>query len=316
MKEGEIEFIRKGLVSEEIKFDEGERAVISYITTYAKDRDGEIVDPKGAILTEYRKNPIVLFCHDSHKLPVGKNIWIKADEKGLIAKTVYASHEEADKVYQYRKEGFPLAESIGFIPLSWTEYTVQERAKNGGVRRKFDTWLLLEYSDVPVPSNPEATMIAVSKGLIADNFVENESLSESDDEDDVVVDEVSEKSAVEDVVVVPVVEPEVIAKDGRVLSAVNIALVTNCIMQMKEACMSLETLLSAASGEGEAMELNSSDGNPSIYGDEIDLSFLNNPQVELDLESFSKTLDNLILPIVSTKEDSLKAYLGRVVSDE
>jgi hypothetical protein len=166
MKEDDVQLVRKGLIASDLQFEEGERAVVSYITTAAKDRDSEIVEPKGAILEDYRKNPVVLFCHDYRQLPIGKNIWIKNSDQGLIAKTVYAPHEEAEKVYQYRKAGFPLAESIGFVPLEWKEHTEDERGKNGGVRRTFTKWLLLEYSDVPVPSNPEALMVAVSKGII------------------------------------------------------------------------------------------------------------------------------------------------------
>ena len=166
LKEDEVQFVRKGIVPADLQFENGERSVISYITTGAADRDREIVEPKGAMLDDYRKNPVVLFCHDYSKLPIGKNVWIKSDEKGLIAKTVYAPHEEAEKVYQYRKAGFPLAESIGFVPLEYKDHTEDERSKNGGVRRTFSKWLLLEYSDVPVPANPEALMIAVSKGII------------------------------------------------------------------------------------------------------------------------------------------------------
>ncbi|GAF95378.1 unnamed protein product, partial [marine sediment metagenome] len=96
-------------------------------------------------------------------LPIGKNLWIKRDNKGLIAKTQYANHAEADKVYQYRKDGFPLAQSIGFVPLAWE--TFKDGDRKDGARRKFTKWAMLEYSDVPVPANPEATPIAVSKGF-------------------------------------------------------------------------------------------------------------------------------------------------------
>lgn len=162
----DLPLVRKGIVSSDLKFEEGERAVISYITTGAKDRDDEIVDPGGVDLSHYRKHPVVLFGHDYSKLPVGKNVWIKEDEKGLIAKTVYAKHDEADKVYQYRKDGFPLAESIGFVPLSVIEHTEKEKSANGGVKRTYTKTLLLEYSDVAVPSNPEALQVAISKGLV------------------------------------------------------------------------------------------------------------------------------------------------------
>jgi len=180
-------FIRKGIVPADLDIKEDERAIISYINTGAKDRDNEIVLPSGAVLTDYRKNPVVLFGHNYSSLPIGKNMWIKSDEKGLIAKTQYANHEEADKVYQYRKDGFPLAESIGFIPLEYKtpkykdgqavwdkndlEYMGLTAKDVKGVRAVYTKWSMLEYSDVAVPSNPEAMELAKSKGLVPEEKV-------------------------------------------------------------------------------------------------------------------------------------------------
>jgi len=162
-----VEFIRKGITPSDLKFEEGERAVIAYITTNTKDRDNEIVEPSGALLDDYRKNPIVLFGHNYRDLPIGKNLWIKADKKGLIAKTQYANHDIADRIYQYRKDGFPMAQSIGFIPVVVEDYDENhDEWRKNGVRRRYKKWILLEYSDVPVPSNPDALQIAVSKGLV------------------------------------------------------------------------------------------------------------------------------------------------------
>lgn len=168
IEEKDAEYVVKGLTPDDLEFIDGERAVISVITTGTVDRDKEIVDPAGAILDDYNETPVVLFGHDHHGLPIGKNDWIKIDaNNNLIAKTTYYSRGFADDVFQYRKEGFPLAQSIGFIPVetkSGNELSKEE--KDAGVRRKFTKWILLEYSDVPIPSNPEAVAIAVSKSLI------------------------------------------------------------------------------------------------------------------------------------------------------
>lgn len=171
--------VRKGLVSDDVKFAEGERASIDYITTKSIDRDGEIVLPQGAILDDYRKQPIVLWAHNYSAMPLGKNLWIKADEKGLIAKTQYASKEAnpfADQVWNFRKEGFPIAKSIGFVPLSWIDQDEYDGVdfKAMGLDKKvamkskriYDKYLLLEYSDCPVQSNPDAIEIAIAKGIL------------------------------------------------------------------------------------------------------------------------------------------------------
>jgi Zn finger protein HypA/HybF involved in hydrogenase expression len=136
---------------------------VDIITTRAVDRDGEIVDPEGGIFEHYVKNPVVLWAHQYDQLPIGKNIWIKSAAEGLIAKTVYAKHPFAQEVYQYKRDGFPLATSIGFIPLTKKMY---DPKKNNGIKCLYTKWVLLEYSAVPVPSNPEAVEMAVSKGLL------------------------------------------------------------------------------------------------------------------------------------------------------
>ena len=203
IKEDDAVLIRKGLTPEEFELKEGERAVISYITTGAVDRDKEIVEPSGAILSDYLKHPVVLFGHDYKKLPIGKAEWIKVDHKGLIAKTVYAKHEEAEKVFQYRKDGFPLAESIGFVPLEYEDLNEAESKAFGGARRRYTKWVMLEYSDVAVPSNPEALQIAISKGLV----------------------EVPKPSVKE----LEIAEAQLTEKEGRVISTKNRKLIEQAI---------------------------------------------------------------------------------------
>ena len=188
MKIDDVQLIRKGLTPSDLKVSEDENAIISYITTSTKDRDDEIVDPKGAMLDDYNKNKVVLWGHDYHSrnLPLGRNQWIKADDKGLIAKTEYYIKDEfANKVYNYRKDGFPLAESIGFIPIKWEDFEDEKSIKeNGGAKRKYNKWLLLEYSDVPVPSNPDAIEMAIAKGLIPKEITIKPEAEEEDKADD------------------------------------------------------------------------------------------------------------------------------------
>lgn len=186
-------YIRKGYETKSQEVDEEEKTIVNYINTLAVDRDNEVILPRGGILTDYKNNNVVLWAHQYSILPIGKSLWIKKDKKGLISKTKYANHEEADKVYHYRKDGFPLAESIGFIPLifvstgkGWYPESDPEDWENAlkewieeyraayGKKPKLEPdaivtkWLLLEYSDVPVPSNPEALELAISKGLMTD----------------------------------------------------------------------------------------------------------------------------------------------------
>ena len=177
LKEEDVEYVVKGIPTTDTKIDKTERSVISYINTAARDRDNEIIVPKGAMMADYKKNPVVMFCHNYSMLPVGKNLWIKFDGNGLVAKTQYAKHQKAEEVYQYRSDGFPLAESIGFIPVKMVrpaDLLDEDLVKLGldpvEARKAsliYTKWILLEYSDVPVPANPEALQLAVTKGLIS-----------------------------------------------------------------------------------------------------------------------------------------------------
>jgi len=191
------ELIRKGIATDEkTQYDEEERTSVDYITTKTVDRDGDIVVPGGAMLDHYRKNPVVLFVHDYKSVPVGKALWIKSDKHGLISKTKYVSKGKGNEIWEYRKEGFPMAKSIGFIPfsvieekdfgdISDEEFKTMQLTKDdlSGAQRIYPKWLMLEYSDVPVPSNPDALQLAISKGII-----NNDELQDAVDNDAFVIE--------------------------------------------------------------------------------------------------------------------------------
>ena len=99
---------------------EGERALDVTITTNDIDRDGDIVEPKGAKLANYRKNPVVLMAHDYKGLPIGKAKDLKKVDNGITAKVIFpeeGTYPLADTVYSMYKQKFMKAWSIGFIPI-------------------------------------------------------------------------------------------------------------------------------------------------------------------------------------------------------
>jgi hypothetical protein len=71
----------------------GERADVSWISTEAVDRHGEIVLAKGMDDSHYKLNPLVTCGHSYDQPPVGTCLWWKqfkqGERKGVIAKTVY-----------------------------------------------------------------------------------------------------------------------------------------------------------------------------------------------------------------------------------
>lgn len=174
IKEDEIPFVRKSYVSDKQEVLKKERAVISYISTAAIDRDREQLIPSGVILDNYRKNPVVLWGHDYKSIPIGKNVWIKSDGRGLIAKTIFAKNERADEIYRGYTEDVggtgPLlkAWSVGFIPIEVEDVEIRDaRDAREKPKRIYPKWELLEYSGVPIPSCPEALTLAIEKGAIS-----------------------------------------------------------------------------------------------------------------------------------------------------
>lgn len=164
------EFKRKGVVAE-TEVDAITRTDTSYITTRAVDRDGEIIDPDGIQLDEYRGNPIVLYGHDFDR-PTGKCLWIKPSKDGLLAKSLYTERPEKyvgeflpDFVWAMVQADVLRGKSIGALPVECRDPTPEETALNPNLWNVITKCILLEYSVVSVPSNPTALIETIGKGI-------------------------------------------------------------------------------------------------------------------------------------------------------
>ncbi len=155
--------IKKQYVAK-VDTDSEERTVTAVISSAAIDRDQEILVPRGADLTNFLKNPVVLWAHD-HSMPaIGKALFIAVKGRKIVAKVKFASTEFASEIFTLFKEGVLNAFSVGFKPTKSHTPTPKEIAKNpelAEVFRIFDEWELLEFSPVNVPANPEALATAV-----------------------------------------------------------------------------------------------------------------------------------------------------------
>lgn len=165
----ECTFRRKGAIGEGLTLDPGSRTDVSTITNTAVDRDFEIVDPKGIDLSHYRLNPVVLYGHSSDR-PCGKALWVKETPAGITAKSYYPARPDKhqgewlpDFVWGMIQADVLRGKSIGFLPLELREPTEEESQK--GAKLVISKSLLCEFSVVSVPSNPEALVQAISKGL-------------------------------------------------------------------------------------------------------------------------------------------------------
>jgi hypothetical protein len=178
----EFAYRRKAKAAVEMRMEPGERADVSFITTDAVDREGEVVLPKGGKWTDY--NRVVTWCHsygpqDGYNgLPVGTNLWIKPAETskgmGLLGKTRYHTKPEGwagdwmpDAVLHLMQQDPPACtgKSIGFIPLNIRQASKKEIEANPDYADApvIDKWIGFEYAACPVPMNQEAEMETVSK---------------------------------------------------------------------------------------------------------------------------------------------------------
>jgi HK97 family phage prohead protease len=144
----------KNFISTEKTFNDDEMTITHYISTVTPDRFGEIVNPFGMDDKNFRKNPIVLFGHNSRNLVIGKNISLKADNFGVKAITRFADTDTGRDLYRLNREGFLNAWSIGFLPIGEISKKYDKEKKE--TYSFIDKWELLEYSSVPIPANPDA----------------------------------------------------------------------------------------------------------------------------------------------------------------
>jgi HK97 family phage prohead protease len=149
-----------------------DRTVMAVISSDRIDRDGEILLPKGAVIEEFVKNPVILWNHDAYQPPIGKAMWIRRKGNQLVAKIKFAATEMADTVYQLFKGGFLNAFSIRFRPLEGRAPTADDVKSNPtwkNARFIFSKWELLEASPVTIPANPDALAIAVKSKHFTNN---------------------------------------------------------------------------------------------------------------------------------------------------
>jgi HK97 family phage prohead protease len=125
------------------------------VSTDNEDRQGEILDQAGLNTEFYLTNPVVLWAHDYHSLPIGITESITKEGNKTIAKGRFAPEEANSFAQQVRKlydAGIVRTTSVGFIA----------KEMKGNVITSSE---LLEFSFVPVPANPYALSMRTLKDL-------------------------------------------------------------------------------------------------------------------------------------------------------
>jgi phage head maturation protease len=181
---------------------EGEFEVVA--STGQQDRMGDKINVDGWYLKNYKKNPVILWAHDSSSPPIAKAIKTWVENKKLMVKGLFAPTPFAQELRALVEEGFLNTVSVGFLPLIEDEKgqieieekmyrrATDEEVKdiNKGVYREgeiFKYQELLEVSWVDVPALPTALVTARELGLsLMTKALEKMSEDEEDTEEDTI----------------------------------------------------------------------------------------------------------------------------------
>lgn len=129
-------------------------------STDGESRDGHIIDQDGWELANYRKNPVVQWCHDTHTPPIGKSVRIEVTSRGLEIDVEWDEKQALGALVarQYR-EGILRACSVGWDPIEMQPRQMLPKDHPHYADRYgylFKRSELLELSAVPVGADPAA----------------------------------------------------------------------------------------------------------------------------------------------------------------
>ena len=151
---------RRVMVVTEARQTEDGSAHRMVIAANELSRNGDELNLRGISFKNYRKNPVVLWAHDSYQgIPIAKTVKIGHDDQGRIeADFEFNSDGEfAARVQNAWNEGFIRAASIRYMPTK----VVEVRNEAGEVERfRIEESELLEWSLVAVPADPDSVRAA------------------------------------------------------------------------------------------------------------------------------------------------------------
>jgi HK97 family phage prohead protease len=182
-----MQLIHKALDFQVRQVGNPEYRILEFIgSTAAVDRYGDIIEPAGWDLKNYKKNPVFLWGHNYSMPPIGKAVSVKVTDDALVFQIQFATAEEyafADTIYRLYLGGFLKATSVGFQDLE-REPIIDKKNEGRQTGWHFLKQELYELSGVTVPANPDAIMMAVQKGIItqeeAAGFPQDSPLSDID----------------------------------------------------------------------------------------------------------------------------------------
>jgi hypothetical protein len=148
-------------------------------STDSVDREGDVLVPDGMDSSEYDKNPVVLWLHDSSMPAIARAAKLYRYPNRIEVDVVFPDRPaNLAKDSEWRPDEFRSLVKAGLLnalsvrarakPGGWRDPpSVGDRSKYGdSVRRVIAKWMLEEISLVPLPMNQDAVVLALGKGLI------------------------------------------------------------------------------------------------------------------------------------------------------
>src|SRR6185503_5776290 len=126
------------------------------------DRMGDVIEPDGWRLDDFRRNPVALFNHNPD-FPIGR--WLDVG----VRKGQLTGRLELMEPVSYRLKELHAAVNAGVlraVSVGFHSDSFEPRGKSGGIR--FTEADLVECSLVSVPANPNALAVARSLGISRD----------------------------------------------------------------------------------------------------------------------------------------------------
>lgn len=173
--------IQKALPVEIKAIDADNSRVVAVVSTGKKDRDGEVILPDAWQLDYFKRGGVFLWAHASRSQDpqnvLGRVVGIEKTPAGLLATFEYDVdiNPKAKMVFEQVKRGTLKAFSVGFLPTKWVTRSspkdnlnalpdeARKSLESGDVFVVYTEAELVEISQVPIPSNPDALVGASFK---------------------------------------------------------------------------------------------------------------------------------------------------------
>ncbi len=156
--------------------NKADMSLVVRINTAGVDRYKTVIDPRGAKLENYRKNPVVLWEHskDPRRFtdPIARNQWVRHNggdkPTELLAKPMFLQDDFSRQRWEWYRDGVLNAFSVNILPVDGsssapTKEETRARPDWEGAHTIYREWDLAEYSGTTVPGNADA--------LVADRAV-------------------------------------------------------------------------------------------------------------------------------------------------